>query len=383
MQYYHKCSLALRSAEKVLTEKVLNVIQEEALMAQSADGGNATNGKASSSLHGISVNDVDEVAGDLHRRWARLDVNVLKRAYDDEMVKRHRELLGEPIDDLMYDVEQEQEEKEKQSQGESSVFSFVPPPNPSVFVAGETSAPPEQTKGEFFRGLQVEKTALLKRGDIRTFESARTVFLRAVSRLEAAKKKFPLDGCVSDHCSLLQDHSKLYHYLAIFEEDNKRKVAMETRRLDMLSPLLSSLNKIAFEALHKQISYELGETYLAVLEAKVDKFRDRCGKGGEVDVKMLKTAEIVKCNDYCRGAIASFTHFISMYYKSTERNIYANSNAPFEKMTLDQLMEVPISDPELGLISEEEIRPYLNAHFLSSRAYSKVITTASMPQVIL
>jgi len=149
----------------------------------------------------------------------------------------------------------------------------------------------------------------------------------------------------------------------------------------MLSPLLPNLNKIAFEALHKQISYELGETYLAVLDAKLDKFRDRCGKGGEVDVKMLKNAEISKCNEYCCGAIANFTHFISLYYKSAERSTYAHSNAPFAKMTLDELMEVSVSDPEMGLISEEEIRPYLNAHFLSSRAYSKVITTEAMPKV--
>ena len=50
----------------------------------------------------------------------------------------------------------------------------------------------------------------------------------------------------------MQEHSKLYHYLAGFESDAKRKLAMETRRVDMLLPLVKSLNKVSFEVLHKQ-----------------------------------------------------------------------------------------------------------------------------------
>jgi hypothetical protein len=52
----------------------------------------------------------------------------------------------------------------------------------------------------------------------------------------------------------LQENSKLYHYLATFEEDFKRKLAMEARRLEFLNPIIKSLNRIAFEVLHKQVS---------------------------------------------------------------------------------------------------------------------------------
>ena len=45
-----------------------------------------------------------------------------------------------------------------------------------------------------FRLLEVPQTPLLDKNDIVTFEDARSVFLRCVSRLEAAKKQFPLDG---------------------------------------------------------------------------------------------------------------------------------------------------------------------------------------------
>ena len=64
-------------------------------------------------------------------------------------------------------------------------------------------------------------------------------------------------GFVTDHINLLQSQSKLYHYLAMFEKDNKRKLAMEQRRIDLLKDLLNTLNKTAFEGLHKQVSIKL------------------------------------------------------------------------------------------------------------------------------
>ncbi len=60
-------------------------------------------------------------------------------------------------------------------------------------------------------------------------------------------------GYVTDHVTLTQEHSKLYHYLSVFEGDHKRKLAMEARRFEMLSPLLKALNKASFEVLHKQV----------------------------------------------------------------------------------------------------------------------------------
>jgi hypothetical protein len=60
-------------------------------------------------------------------------------------------------------------------------------------------------------------------------------------------------GHVTDHVTLTQEHSKLYHYLSVFEGDTKRKLAMEQRRFDMLAPLLKALSKSSFEVLHKQV----------------------------------------------------------------------------------------------------------------------------------
>lgn len=60
-------------------------------------------------------------------------------------------------------------------------------------------------------------------------------------------------GFVTDHSTLLQEHSQLYHHLSLFETETKRKLAMESRRIEMLSPLLAQLNKASYEVLHKQV----------------------------------------------------------------------------------------------------------------------------------
>ena len=60
-------------------------------------------------------------------------------------------------------------------------------------------------------------------------------------------------GFVSEHVALLYNQSRLYHYLAVFEPDLKRRLAMETKRTDILLPLLSALSRTAYEGLHKQV----------------------------------------------------------------------------------------------------------------------------------
>ena len=62
-------------------------------------------------------------------------------------------------------------------------------------------------------------------------------------------------GFVTDYYNLLEDQSRLYHYLATFELDHKRKLAMETKRVELLQPLLPLLSLTAFEAIHKQVPH--------------------------------------------------------------------------------------------------------------------------------
>ena len=215
--------------------------------------------------------------------------------------------------------------------------------------------------------------------EINSFDRARAVFLRAGARIEAAKRYFVLDGCVTDHVNLLQEHSKMYHYLALFETDHKRKLAMESRRVDMLSSLLKTLNKAAFEALHKQLAYELGEVYMTLLEFKLEKLRSTKVAGAvgglsysvPMDERSMNKADLAKCNSYIQQALAMFAHFTSFYAKSEERA--AKASTTYSDLTLVALCGAACSNPDESLLNDEEIRPFLNAHFLSARLLSKVL----------
>lgn len=46
-----------------------------------------------------------------------------------------------------------------------------------------------------------------------------------------------MDGYVTDHIEILQDHSALFRGLAFFEEDLERRCKMHKRRVDMLEPI--------------------------------------------------------------------------------------------------------------------------------------------------
>lgn len=52
-----------------------------------------------------------------------------------------------------------------------------------------------------------------------------------------AKEYFQMDGYVTDHIEILQDHSALFRTLAFFEEDVEPRCKMHKRRIDMLEPI--------------------------------------------------------------------------------------------------------------------------------------------------
>lgn len=55
-----------------------------------------------------------------------------------------------------------------------------------------------------------------------------------------------MDGYVTDHIEILQDHSALFRGLAFFEEDLERRCKMHKRRIDMLEPICNGAPLILF-----------------------------------------------------------------------------------------------------------------------------------------
>jgi hypothetical protein len=78
-----------------------------------------------------------------------------------------------------------------------------------------------------------------------------------------------------------------------------------------------------------------------------------------------------------------FIHFSMQYAKFPIRELYSSINSPFETMTNEELIKLQMNDPDESLISEEEIRPYLNSHFLSCRAMAKIIPSSTYSNKVI
>ena len=103
---------------------------------------------------------------------------------------------------------------------------------------------------------------------VKEFPAARLLFLFGQQHVEKAKEYFTLQDHASDHVAIVQDHSRLFKYLTVFESDLSRKCRMHKRRIDMLSSLLSELNPQYFQVIICQILFELGDIYKEMADLK-------------------------------------------------------------------------------------------------------------------
>jgi KIF-1 binding protein C terminal len=193
MEKPRHCALALSSAQKILNEKVSAKI------------------KASSTPEELYVTEEDvlELEAEMNKKWARLDVKVLKLAFEFQMAKRHALESGEVLEDPVVG------ENDDDGEGLPSVplakVAVEPKSDLVLEDVGDTDgssavkAPPvslpvpvspasSRSQSSIFSGCVVNETPFLRFGDVTSFETARLIFLRANSRIEEAKKKYVLDG---------------------------------------------------------------------------------------------------------------------------------------------------------------------------------------------
>lgn len=321
LQQYASASCALLSAEKVFKEQVLKALYAQFDHEVAPDSADAN--KKPNFVQG-NLN-AAEIEADLHRRFSVIDVLILKRAME-------RSKQWEVAQQIEIDLNALAEELSTDERDDQATIS-------KLVRSGE------EGMVEMFTGLAVAKPVQVFSSEITTFEAARLVFLRAAARIESAKKYYVLDGYVTDHVGLLQEYSKLYHYLAAFEKDVKRRIAMETRRLDMLVPIVNALNKVSYEVLHKQISYELGEAALCLIDLKLDKLREKNGGSDVITEKSFKKGELVKYSEYCKIGLAMFAHFTYMYAYNKDR-CAEQSYAHLEALPMYKLATTYCQEPD-------------------------------------
>lgn len=121
---------------------------------------------------------------------------------------------------------------------------------------------------------------------------------------------------------------------------------MELRRVEMLRPFVDSLGRNAFEKLHKEISYELGEIYLNIFDLKLLKISEKNPQAVQTPEKFMKAVDLEKCNEYCFSSIAMFNHFLSFYLKNESEGPRKEVN--YGAMSGDTLAALPTQLPSWG-----------------------------------
>ncbi|KAM3625104.1 uncharacterized protein V6R79_006893 [Siganus canaliculatus] len=181
------------------------------------------------------------------------------------------------------------------------------------------------------------------------FTEARAVFLVGQNYVTQAKDYFQMDGYVTDHIEILQDHSALFRCLAFFEEDMERRCKMHKRRVDMLEPICNDLNSQYYLLIHRQLMFELAETYNEMMDLKLT-LANR-----QADAQSLDNHTIKKFNSLC------------------------SASAKYFQMFLDSLCSPEGKFPER--LEEDVLRPALVARFRVARLYSQLI--CSVPSIQL
>ncbi|NXW32209.1 KBP protein, partial [Phaetusa simplex] len=178
------------------------------------------------------------------------------------------------------------------------------------------------------------------------FQEAREIFLVGQNYVLEAKEFFQVDGYVTDHIEIVQDHSALFKVLAFFEEDYERRCKMHKRRLDMLESIYVDLNPQYYLLISRQLQFELADTYYEMMDLKI-------AIGNRLEE--LDSHTIKKINSLAQLAIK--------YYE----------------LFLDSLRNPDRVFPEQ--LEEDVLRPAMVAKFHIARLYGKLITSDSKKQL--
>jgi hypothetical protein len=210
MRQYNNCALALASAEHVMKKFTIPRILAASPVDNSAikklDSGN--NNFVSGNLNAA------EIEAELARRWAMLDVSMLKRAFERAKNIQNALSMGLNPADVEAEMRAEEGDAEPDDFDPSTLAAPASASAPApvsaesaesaaagtVFLQSEASAAAAAAAAipvvDFFTGIPVRPTSHLGREDIKSFEDARVLFLRGAARIEAAKKYYVLDGKV-------------------------------------------------------------------------------------------------------------------------------------------------------------------------------------------
>lgn len=156
--------------------------------------------------------------------------------------------------------------------------------------------------------------------NVNSFDDARDVFKQGTRAIDQAKVFFVLDGFVTEHVRLQLLQSRLYKRLVHWESDQKRQIAMELRRMAIVTPLLGDhLNPSAYTALLQEVYFEGAEIASEVYDLKQKKSEKRDEK----------------TNSYALKAIHCYQQYLRLFYSPPPASVTGGNNVrlPSNEMT--------------------------------------------------
>lgn len=134
------------------------------------------------------------------------------------------------------------------------------------------------------------------------FDQARSVFLKVQELIVEAKEMYGIDSFCSDYVELIQDHSRAFKNLSVFEANSERRSKMHKRRADMLEEVTAELNPQFYLLVWRQLVYETAEVYSAMVDCKADIM-------SELNQRPSQQA-VTKLNSLCQKSIHKYLEYI-------------------------------------------------------------------------
>jgi hypothetical protein len=248
-----------------------------------------------------------KVQADIHRAWGKLLSATLEGAAEDYVEQKQKE-----DDDRENKAKQQEEKEEKEEKEEGNGKG-----NNTTGKVATATATTVHEETDPNGGLIVLKNKFAWKGrtcpeieDVKTFEQARDLFRRSRAEYTKALEYYVLDGFVTDHITVQQEISKLYHSLACFETSMKRIAAMEKRRIQLLQPIGDDINNEHYVLKTKEIWYECAQAAQEMHETYYNNIEATFQLGGFPDPKNMK-----KSDEAIFISIQFYERFLKTMYK--------------------------------------------------------------------
>ncbi|XP_055708877.1 KIF-binding protein [Phlebotomus papatasi] len=167
------------------------------------------------------------------------------------------------------------------------------------------------------------------------FEDAKEVYHFVIGHINQAKTYYTAETLASEYAKIVMDLSSMLKYLAFFEENEDDQCKLHKKQADHLEDLVTLLNPTYYLVICREVWYELGITYMTMLDIKLDKLKHN---------ERPSPHALNKVNTLCDKGIKNFGKFIDSFPKIDETT------------------------------SDEEMQLILYAYFHLGRLYYKKIT---------